>query len=111
MHHRDHTGRSSTWGIFVERWNGSSDRGATAAQPTTSAPSYASTPGAIGRAVRARTNSPRAGPTSSRLVLESIRWLRHQQTLADGFLGPSIVATSGNRSLVAGRTSIGTRPR
>jgi len=39
MHHNDHTGSSSTCGIFVDRWNGSSARGATAAQPTTSSPS------------------------------------------------------------------------
>jgi hypothetical protein len=45
------------------------------------------------------------------LVVESIRWLRHQQTLDVGFFGPSIVATSSNRALVAGRISMPTRPR
>ena len=35
----DQTGSLSTCGILVERANGSSDRGATAAQPTTSSPS------------------------------------------------------------------------
>src|SRR3954468_6719075 len=111
MHQSDHTGRSSTCGIFVDRSKGNSDRGATAAQPATWPSSYASTPGAIGRAVSVRTYSPRAGPVSSRLVLESSRWLRHQQTLADGFLGPSIVATSSNRAVVAGWISIGSCPR
>ena len=110
-HHTDHTGRSSTCGIFLERSNGSSARGATAAQPTTSPPSYASTPGANGRPVSSRTYSRRAGPTSSRLVLESSRWLRHQQTLEVGFLGPSITATSSNRVLVAGSISTPTSPR
>src|SRR5215211_2926044 len=111
MHQTDHTGRSSTWGIFVERSKGRPDRGATAAQPTTSPPSYASTPGAIRRPVSLRTYSPRAGPMSSRLVFESSRWLRHQQTLEVGFLGPSIVATSSNRARVAGLIWIGTFPR
>src|SRR5215207_8145079 len=111
MHQRDHTGRSSTRGIFVERSNGSSDLGATAAQPTTRSPSYASTPGAILRPVSLRTYSPRAFPTSSRLVFESSRWLGHQQTLEVGFLGPSIVAMSSNRALVAGLISIGIYPR
>src|SRR5688500_15707909 len=111
MHHTDHAGRSSTWGIFVERSKGSVDRGATAAQPTTSPASYASTPGAIGRLVKRRTYSPRAGPASSGLVFASSRWLRHQQTLEVGCLGPSMVATTSNRARVAGLISIGIPPR
>ena len=110
-HHTDHTGRSSTCGILRERSKGNCARGATAAQPTTSPPSYASTPGATGRPVSSRTYSRRAGPTSSRLVLESSRWLRHQQTVEAGFLGPSTVATSSNRALVAASISMPTRTR
>ncbi len=44
MHHTDHTSRSSTCGIVRLRAKLVSARGATAAQPTTSSPSYASTP-------------------------------------------------------------------
>ena len=37
-------------------------------------------------------------PARERLVRESTRWLRHQHTLASGFLfGPSMVATSAKR--------------
>src|SRR6187200_1664200 len=109
MHHTDHTGSSSTWGILVDRAKGSSERGATAAQPTTSTPSYARTPGATVRLQSCLTYSPRARPTSARLVLASIRWLRHQHTDEFGFLGPSMIATSSKRSIVAGRISTLTR--
>ncbi len=33
MHHTDQTGKWSTWGIFLDRAKGSSDRGARAAHP------------------------------------------------------------------------------
>jgi hypothetical protein len=111
MHHTDQTGNWSTWGIFVDRAKGSSDRGATAAHPMTSSPSWARTPGATLRLQSLRTYSPRAGPTSSRLVFESTRWLRHQHTEDSGFLGPSMVAMSPNLALVAGLTSMLTEPR
>src|SRR5688500_10007044 len=111
MHHSDQTGSSSTYGIFVDRAKGSSDRGATAAHPTTSPPSYARTPGATLRLHSFRTYSPRAGPTSSLLVFESTRWLRHQHTDDSGFLGPSMLATSSNRARVAGLTTMLTEPR
>jgi hypothetical protein len=48
---------------------------------------------------------------SERFVFASSRWLRHQQTEASGFLGPSIVATSSKRADVAGRISKLTVPR
>jgi len=57
------------------------------------------------------TYSPRAGPVSARLVFQSSLWLRHQHTEESGFLGPSTVATSPNRSFVAGQTSVLTVPR
>ena len=44
------------------------------------------------------------------LVFQSSRWLRHQHTEESGFLGPSIVATSPNRAVVAGRTTMLTGP-
>src|SRR5262245_56474315 len=56
------------------------------------------------------TYSPRARPTSSRLVFQSSRWLRHQHTEEPGFLGPSMVATSLNRAVVAGWTTMLTVP-
>src|SRR5829696_3643111 len=96
MHQTVQTGRSSTWAILVDRAKGSSDRGATAAQPTTSASSYARTPGATARRVSFLTYSPRARPMSSRLVLESTLWLRHQHTEESGFLGPIMVARGAN---------------
>ena len=110
MHHADQTGRSSTWGILVDRAKGSSDRGATAAHPTTSASENARTPGATVRLHSFLTYSPRARPTSSRLVFQSSRWLRHQHTEESGFLGPSMVATSSNRAFVAGLTTMLTVP-
>src|SRR4051794_8702480 len=106
MHHADQTGRSSTWGIIVDRAKGSSDPGAIAAQPTTSTSSYARTPGATRRPQSFRTYSPQARPTSSRLIFESTRWLRHQHTEELGFFGPSMIATSSNRATVAGRISM-----
>jgi hypothetical protein len=45
------------------------------------------------------------------LVFESSRWLRHQHTDEPGFFGPSIIATSSNRSIVAGLTSMVTGAR
>lgn len=106
MHQIDHTGRSSTCGILRDLAKGRSARGATAAQPTTSPASYASTPGDTGREQRSRTKSARSCPASERLSLASMRWLRHQQTEEVGFFGPTIVATSSNRAAVAGSTSI-----
>src|SRR6185437_8436087 len=67
-------------------------------------------PGAIVRPHSSLTYSPRAGPVSARLVFQSSRWLRHQHTEDPGFLGPSIVATSPNRAVVAGWTSMLTGP-
>ena len=55
--------------------------------------------------VRTLDIPPRAGPTSSRLFLESRRWFRHQQTEASGLFGPSMIAISSNRAIV-GRTSM-----
>ena len=54
-HHTDQTGTSSTCGIFVDRAKGSSERGATAAHPTTFVSSYARTPGATERSHSFRT--------------------------------------------------------
>src|SRR4029453_12703400 len=45
------------------------------------------------------------------VFFEWSRWLKHQHTVESGFLGPSIVATSLNRVIVAGRTSMVTMPR
>src|SRR5690349_7644362 len=67
-------------------------------------------PGATSRPHSSLTYSPRARPVSARLVFQSSRWLRHQHTEDSGFLGPSMVATSPNRAVVAGRTSILTGP-
>jgi len=58
------------------------------------------------RAQSVFTYSPRARPTSARLVFESSRWLKHQHTEESGFLGPSMVATSSNRPIVAAQTSV-----
>ncbi len=68
-------------------------------------------PGATARPHSSLTYSPRAGPVSARLVFQSSRWLRHQHTEDPGFLGPSMVATSPNRAVVAGWTSMLTGPR
>ena len=48
---------------------------------------------------------------SARFALESSRWLKHQHTEESGFLGPSMIATSSNRSIWAGQTSMLTDPR
>ena len=61
--------------------------------------------GATSRLHSSLTYSPRAGPTSSRFVLESSRWLRHQHTDDVGFFGPSIVATSSNSPIGASRNN------
>src|SRR5215813_9182384 len=62
-------------------------------------------PGATARLHSFLTYSPRARPTSSRLVFQSSRWLRHQHTEESEFLGPSMVATSSKRAIVAGLTT------
>ena len=48
-------------------------RGAIAAHPTTSSPSYASTPGAGSCLQSPRTNSPRSGPRRARCCFDGIR--------------------------------------
>ena len=42
--------------------------------------------------------------TRETLSFAGIRWLRHQQTLEAGFLGPTIVRRSSKRARVAGWT-------
>ena len=72
MHQTDHTSRSSTCGIFRLRAKVVSARRATAAQPTTSSPSYASTP--IGpRFISSATFFARSGPRSVRFSFDGMR--------------------------------------
>jgi hypothetical protein len=72
MHHTDHTSRSSTRGIVRPRAKVVSVRGATAAHPTTSSPSYASTPSGPS-SISSATFSPRAGPRSDTFSFDGMR--------------------------------------
>ena len=97
------TGRSSTCGIVLLRCNQPIWlRGPNAHHPTGSSSAHAMTPGARPPSKNDRNLPGRSTPRKRLNSKDVTRFVKHQQAGASGRRGASSLATSSNRSTVAG---------